>query len=84
MHIWVKDIPYLGYVITTDMIKIDLNKLQCIMDHSIISTETEARALIGMVQYYRDMCPRRSHILSPLTEAAAGPKVRKILWNDAL
>ena len=30
------------------------------------------------------MCPRWSHILAPLTEAASGPKGRKILWEDAL
>ena len=26
----------------------------------------------------------RSHVLAPLTEADSGPKVRKMLWNDAL
>ena len=31
-----------------------------------------------------DMCPWRSHILAPLTEADSGPKGKKILWNDAL
>ena len=30
------------------------------------------------------MCPRRSHLLAPLTEADSGPKGKKILWNDAL
>ena len=38
---------------------------------------TEARVLIGMVQYYRDMCPRPSHMLVPLTEVAINPKSRK-------
>ena len=37
-----------------------------------------------MVQYYRYMWPRQSHILAPLTEASSGPKGRKILWNYAL
>ena len=37
-----------------------------------------------MVRYYRYMCPRRSYVLAPLTETSNGPKVRKILWNDAL
>ena len=30
------------------------------------------------------MCPRWSHILTPLTEAVSGPKCGKLLWNDAL
>ena len=30
------------------------------------------------------MCPRRSHLLAPLTDEASGPKCIKILWNDAL
>ena len=54
------------------------------MDIGQLSTTTEVRALIVMVQYYMDMHPRRSHVLAPLTEAASGPKVRKILWNEAL
>ena len=79
-----KYIPYLGYVITREGIKPEPKKLQGIMELRRPSTKTEARALIGMVQYYRDMWPRRSHVLAPLTEAASGPKGRKILWNDAL
>ena len=48
------------------------------------SITTKARALIGIFKYYRDIWPRRSHVLAPLAEAASGPKGRKILWNSAL
>ena len=54
------------------------------MDLERPATTTEARYLIGIVQYYRDIWPRRYHILAPLTEADSFPKGRKILWNDAL
>ena len=48
------------------------------------TTKTEARALIGMVQYYKYMWTVQYHILEPLTEAAADPKYRKLICNDAL
>ena len=81
---WLKDIPYLGCVITRECIKPDPNKVQVIVYLGRPFTTTEARALIDMVQYYRKMWARRSHILAPLTEVAIDPKGRKILWDDAL
>ena len=72
------DITYLGYVTTQEGIKPDPKKVEGIVDLGRPTTTTEARALIGMVQYYRDMWPRRSHILSPPTEASiAALKVEK-------
>ena len=54
------------------------------MDIGIPATNTEAQALIGMVQYYRYIWPIQSHVLAPLTEAASGTKGKKTLWNKAL
>ena len=54
------------------------------MDLEQTSTTTEARDIIGTVQYYRDMWPRQYHILAPLEEASSSPKGREILWNDDL
>ena len=63
----VKGITYLGYDITMEGIKLDPKKVQGIVDIGQPATTTEAQALIGMVQYYRDMCTGRSHVLDPLT-----------------
>ena len=54
------------------------------MDIGRPDTNNEAQAIIGIFKYYRYMWPRRSHILAPLTEAADGPKGRKMLCNDDL
>ena len=54
------------------------------MDLGQTTTTKEARTLKGMVQYYRDIWPRQSHVLSPLTESASGPKGIKIFWINAL
>ena len=45
-----KDIHYLGYVITREVIKPDPKKVQGVMDLGRPSTTNEAWALIGMVQ----------------------------------
>ena len=79
-----KDILYLWYVITREGIKPDPKKVQVIIDIGQPFTTTEMQALIGMVQYYKDMWPRRSPILAPLTEAASGSKVRNLLCNYSL
>ena len=54
------------------------------MDTRRPTTTNEAQALIIMLQNYSDICTRRSHILAPPTEAAIGPKGKKIRWNDSL
>ena len=79
-----KEIPYLGYIITREGIKPDSKKIQGIMDIERPKTTTDVKSLIGMVQYYRDMWKSRSHILAPLTEASGGPKGSKIKWTDEL
>ena len=71
-------------LITWEVIKPDSKKVQGIMDLGRTNTTTEVRMIIGMIQYYRYMWPSWYYILAPLTEAASGPKDRKIRWNDAL
>ena len=58
--------------------------MQGTMDLWRPTTTTEVRIIIGMVQYYMDMWPKRFPILALLVEVASDPKGRKILCNNAL
>jgi len=69
-HFGINEVEYLGYVVTREA------HLQC------PTTTTEVRRVIGLVQYYRDLWDKRSHILALLTDSATGPKNKKIEWKD--
>ena len=72
-----KEITYLGYVITREVIKHDLKKVQEILYLKQQNTTTEERSLTDIVRYYRDMWHRQSHVLAPPTEASRDLKGRK-------
>ena len=48
------------------------------------SNATELRTFLGMITYYRDMWPRRSHILAPFTALARLPRKAKLEWTEEL
>ncbi len=76
------EMEYLGYIITTEGVKPNPKKVQAILDMQRPTNKTEVRHFVGMVQYYRDLWPRRSHILLPLTELTKGSKKGPIAWTD--
>ena len=58
---------YLGYVLTRDGIKPQVNKVQAILALAPPRNVKELCRFLGMVQYYRDLWARRSKMLAPLT-----------------
>ena len=78
------EIDYLGYIVTPTGVQPNPKKIKAIQALERPKTVTEVRRLIGMVQYYRDLWPRRSHILEPFTALSAGKKGSEIKWNNAL
>jgi hypothetical protein len=61
------EIEYLGYALTRDSIKPQSNKVQAILAIKLPTGVKQLRHFLGMVQYYRDILARRSHMLAPLT-----------------
>ena len=67
-----QSIKYLGYLVTTEGIKPLADKVAAIQRMERPKTLRQLRSFLGMVNYYRDMWKKRSHILAPLTALTKG------------
>ena len=73
-------LEYLGYTITNKGIQPSVNKITAILDIKPPSTRKQLRRFIGIVNYYRDMWPKRSETLAPLTNLTS--KSNKWKWTE--
>ena len=67
-HWAVKQVDYLGFKLTTEGILPQPRKVEAIKRISTPKSKKELRRFIGLVNYYRYMWKRRSHLLAPLAE----------------
>ena len=74
------ELQYLGYIITRDTIQPIPKKIEAIRAIQPPKTVKELRHFIGMVNYYRDMWPRRSEILAPLSKLCSS--TAKWQWGE--
>src|SRR5210317_352670 len=74
------ELEYLGYWITRQGIQPLPKKVQAIKNLATPTTTKQVRHVVGMVNYYRDMWPKRSEILAPLTELCS--KTTKFQWTE--
>jgi len=74
------ELKYLGYWITRQGIKPLPQKVEAIHNIATPKTRRQLRRFIGMINYYRDMWPRRSEILAPLT--ALTSKKERWKWTE--
>ena len=74
------ELEYLGYWITRDGIKPVYKKVEAVLKIAEPKNRKELRSFIGVVNYYRDMWVRRSHVLAPLAELTS--KTKKWKWEE--
>ena len=72
---------YLGYVITRKGIRPQPKKIDAVLRIEEPKTIKQLRSFIGMINYYRDVWPRRSHLLAPLTKLMKKDKSKKFEWG---
>ncbi len=76
----VKESDFLGHWLTPTGVKPLRKKIQGIIDMLPPTDLGQLRSFLGMVTYYRDMWPKRSHILAPLTELLG---CKEFAWGAA-
>ena len=74
------EVEYLGYLITREGIKPQAKKVQALHNMATPKTRKELRSFLGLVNYYRDMTVRRSHIIAPLTKLIS--KKAPFVWTE--
>ena len=77
-----QQLEYLGFLVTRQGIRPIASKVEAIQRLQRPKTLKQLRSFLGMVNYYRDMWKRRSHILAPLTDSLKVPKgSRTLRWG---
>jgi len=73
-------VTYLGFLITRDGIKPQPDKIQGIINKQRPKSQRDVHHFVGMVNFYRDLYPKRAETLAPLTDLC-GQKT-KFVWGN--
>ena len=75
------ELDYLGYWLNRDGIQPQPKKVEAILRLQPPKTVRQLRTFLGMVNFYRDMWRRRSHVLAPLTKLVGKNSKTKFVWG---
>src|SRR3954462_10145054 len=65
---WLKEVGFLGHVLSEGGISVDPAKIQSIMDWTALTNQTEVREFLGLAGYYRKFVEGFSSIARPITQ----------------
>jgi hypothetical protein len=64
---WLKEVPFLGRIISAEGIAVDPSKVQEVLDWKSPKSVTQIRSFLGLAGYYRRFIPNFSKIAKPMT-----------------
>jgi hypothetical protein len=76
---WLKKVPFLGHVISTEGIAVDSSKIQEVLDWKSPKSVTQIRSFLGLAGYYHRFIPNFSKIAKPMTQLLE--KEVKFKWS---
>ena len=65
---WLKEVSFLGHVMSVEGIRVDLTKIEAVVNCKPPRSVTEVRSFLGLAGYYRRFVKGFSVIASPLTK----------------
>ncbi len=78
----VQEMDFLGFWLTPTGLKPWKKKVQAILDLQSPTNVSQTRSFIGAVTFYREMFPKRSHILAPLYKLTEAKGKNQFVWTS--
>jgi hypothetical protein len=75
----VKEVSFLGHIISTEGIAVDPSKVQEVLDWKSLRSVTQIRSFLRLVGYYRRFIPNFSKITKPMIQLLE--KEAKFKWS---
>jgi hypothetical protein len=76
---WLKEVPFLGHMISAKGIAVDPSKVQEVLDWKPLKSVTQIRSFLILAGYYRRFIPNFSKIAKPMTKLLE--KEAKFKWS---